>query len=128
MTVELLAYANRQKVAEALTERGYSVTRMTVNRWAKGGEMPAIATRMILALFGHDPDTTKAAAPEWAAALARDTAAQVIEALAPADRLRAAQGVISRLEALQGLGDEVPAGSDEGQDQDVVTQQEPERG
>jgi len=54
MTVELLAYANRQKIAEALTERGYSVTRMTVNRWAKGGEMPAIAARMILALFGHD--------------------------------------------------------------------------
>jgi hypothetical protein len=66
MTVELLAYANRQKVAEALTERGYSVTRMTVNRWAKGGEMPAIAARMILALFGHDLGTAKAAPPEWA--------------------------------------------------------------
>ena len=53
MTVELLAYANRQKVAEALTDRGYSVTRMTVNRWARGGEMPGIAARMILELFRH---------------------------------------------------------------------------
>lgn len=54
MTVELLRYANRAKVAEALTSRGYEVTRMTVNRWARGNEMPVIAERMILALFGHE--------------------------------------------------------------------------
>ena len=68
MTVELLAYANRQKVAEALTERGYSVTRMTVNRWARGNEMPAIAVRLILEIFGHNPDTTNEP-PPWARAL-----------------------------------------------------------
>ena len=56
MTTELLTYANRAKVAEALTAQGYEVTRMTVNRWARGGEMPRIAERMILALFGHEPD------------------------------------------------------------------------
>lgn len=66
MAAHLLTYANRQKVAEALTERGYSVTRMTVNRWARGGEMPEIAARMILDLFGHTPDTTKSPPPEWA--------------------------------------------------------------
>ena len=69
MAAELLTYANRQKVADALTERGYSVTRMTVNRWARGGEMPEIAARMILDLFGHTPETTKAPPPEWAGAM-----------------------------------------------------------
>lgn len=67
MTVELLRYANRAKIAEALTNQGYEVHRVTVNRWARGREMPRIAERMILALFGHDPDTTKEAAPpQWA--------------------------------------------------------------
>lgn len=55
MTVELLRYANRQAVAKRLTDDGYSVTRQTVNRWARGDEMPSIAQRMILELFGHDP-------------------------------------------------------------------------
>ena len=57
MTVELLRYANRAKVAEALTAQGYDVTRMTVNRWAAGGEMPGIAQRMILSLFGHNEES-----------------------------------------------------------------------
>lgn len=59
MTVELLRYANREAVAQALTDGGYSVTRQTVNRWARGDEMPGIAERMILGLFGHDPDAAK---------------------------------------------------------------------
>lgn len=56
MTVELLRYANREKVAQALTEGGYRVSRNTVNRWARGDEAPPIVHRMIAALFGHDPD------------------------------------------------------------------------
>jgi hypothetical protein len=69
MTVELLRYANREAVAQALTESGYSVTRQTVNRWARGDEMPGIARRMILALFGHEPDAHREAAPRWAGRL-----------------------------------------------------------
>ena len=66
MAMQVLRYANGQKVADALTSHGYSVTRMTVNRWARGGEMPGIARRMILHLFGHGPDVTKAPPPDWA--------------------------------------------------------------
>jgi hypothetical protein len=69
MTVELLRYANREAVAQALTESGYSVTRQTVNRWARGDEMPGIAQRMILVLFGHEPDAHREAAPRWAGRL-----------------------------------------------------------
>lgn len=69
MAVALLKYANRAKIADALTEQGYPVTRMTVNRWASGTEMPGIARRMVMALFGHEPDTTKAPPPEWAGAM-----------------------------------------------------------
>lgn len=64
MAVSLLRYANREKVAQALTQQGYSVTRMTVNRWARGSEMPPIAAHMISDLFGHQ-GMTKAAAPDW---------------------------------------------------------------
>lgn len=68
MTVEVLRYANRAKVAEALTSQGYEVTRATVNRWARGDEVPRIAQRMILSLFGHDPEQRRPAneAPAWA--------------------------------------------------------------
>jgi len=69
MVIDLLRYANRQKVADALTERGYRVHRVTVNRWAAGAEMPEIAARMILELFGHSPDKTKEPPPEWARAM-----------------------------------------------------------
>jgi hypothetical protein len=65
MAVSLLRYANREKVAQALTEQGYSVTRMTVNRWAKGAEMPEVAARMIAELFSHT-DNKEAPRPEWA--------------------------------------------------------------
>jgi hypothetical protein len=70
MAVSLLRYANREKVAQALTEQGYSVTRMTVNRWARGAEMPEIAARMIAELFSH-ADTKEAAPPQWAGRLMR---------------------------------------------------------
>ena len=69
MAVALLKYANRAKVAEALTARGYSVTRKTVNRWAGGDEIPGIAARMVLELFDHAPDTEKSPQPEWARAM-----------------------------------------------------------
>jgi DNA-binding XRE family transcriptional regulator len=59
MAVELLTYANREKVAQALTAQGYEVTRQTVNRWARGDEMPTVAAQMIARLFGH----TEEAAP-----------------------------------------------------------------
>lgn len=62
---QLLAYANRAAVAAALSERGYEVSRVTVNRWAAGREMPGIAQRMILELFLHSPDTTKEPALDW---------------------------------------------------------------
>lgn len=73
MAASLLTYANRQKVAEALTARGYPVSRMTVNRWARGSEMPGIAATMILELF-HSPNTAKRP-PPWAEAIADDVAA-----------------------------------------------------
>lgn len=64
MAVSLLRYANREAVAQALTEQGYSVTRQTVNRWARGDEMPSIAARMVASLFGHaEPFVTE---PPWA--------------------------------------------------------------
>lgn len=56
MAVELLTYANREKVAQALTAQGYEVTRQTVNRWARGDEMPAVAAQMIARLFGHNEE------------------------------------------------------------------------
>jgi hypothetical protein len=113
MALELLKYANRAKVATALTESGYPVTRMTVNRWAAGGEMPGIAQRMVLALFGHTR-ATKEPPPEWARAIqskldaiydrqdtimarqavVADTATQrVIEALTDPERLEWAERI-----------------------------------
>ena len=74
MAVSLLRYANREKVAQALTEQGYSVTRMTVNRWAKGAEMPEIAARMIAALYGLG-EPKEAPRPEWAEELLEEIAA-----------------------------------------------------
>jgi hypothetical protein len=66
MAVAVLTYANRAAVARALTERGYSVSKMQVNRWAGGAEMPTIAARMILELFLHGPDMPKEPLqPEW---------------------------------------------------------------
>jgi hypothetical protein len=38
-------------VAQALTAQGYEVTRQTVNRWARGDEMPTVAAQMIARLF-----------------------------------------------------------------------------
>lgn len=69
MAVAVLAYANRAKVAEALTAGGYPVSRVTVNRWAKGAEMPAIASRMVLELFGHGSPTSSTVEPPWATRL-----------------------------------------------------------
>jgi hypothetical protein len=117
MAVELLAYANRQKVADALTEHGYAVTRMTVNRWARGGEMPGIAARMILELFGHRSDTTKEPPPDWARAMEARIVGELkqnrelIEALARPELIEAAERVISRLEALEPPDDEAPRGA-----------------
>jgi hypothetical protein len=62
MAASLLQYANREAVAQALTARGYTVSRATVNRWARGKEMPEIAGRMIAELFGHQTQET---APAW---------------------------------------------------------------
>jgi hypothetical protein len=117
MAVELLAYANRQKVADALTEHGYAVTRMTVNRWARGSEMPEIAARMIAQLFGHRSDTTKEPPPDWARAMEARIVGELkqnrelIEALARPELIEAAERVISRLEALEPPDDEAPRGA-----------------
>ena len=115
MAVSLLTYANRAKVAEALTEQGYEVSRMTVNRWAAGSEMPAVAARMIAELFGHDPDTTKEP-PPWAEALATRTARQVIAALADPEVLAAVPDAIAALEGLPRQLHESPPADGEPQD------------
>jgi hypothetical protein len=117
MAIEFLSYANRAKVAEALTQRGYEVTRMTVNRWARGGEMPEIAARMIAQLFGHRSDTTKEPPPDWARAMEARIVGELkqnrelIEALARPELIEAAERVISRLEALEPPDDEAPRGA-----------------
>ena len=103
MALSLLTYANRAKVAEALTASGYPVTRMTVNRWAAGGEMPGIATRMILRLFLHDPDTAKEPRPLWAEALPSDVADEVVR------RLGGLPGIVERAAAELGLDGPPPA-------------------
>ena len=77
MTTQLLRYANREAVAQALTIGGYSVSRQTVNRWARGAEMPEIARRMILALFGHEQHETPR--PQWAEGL-EDRVVDALEA------------------------------------------------
>ena len=104
MAVSLLTYANRAKVASRLTELGYPVTRMTVNRWAAGGEMPGIAARMILGLFLHEPDTAKAPPGEpdgaWVARMLEAIAAAVGVDTEEVERLaRAAELERSRLQA-----------------------------
>ena len=87
MTVELLRYANRAKVAEALTSRGYEVTRMTVNRWARGNEMPSIAERMILELFGHT-EKSPGQSSDWSRLMERiDAIAEAVEARTPEERI-----------------------------------------
>jgi hypothetical protein len=113
MAVALLAYANRARVAEALTAQGYPVTRVTVNRWANGADMPEIAARMILELFGHTPETTKEAAPpEWAErlfekldAMAADqrmiadkAVSEAVRAIAPLPSMESADQMIALLE------------------------------
>ena len=121
MAVAVLTYANRAKVAEALTRGGYPVTRMTVNRWAAGAEMPAIAARMVIELFEHTPGTTKEAAPPiWAERLqasieavyerqttiidrqgtvGQEMAGKVIEALASPAQHEWAERIAARLDA-----------------------------
>jgi len=71
MAASLLRYANREKVAQALTIGGYRVSRATVNRWARGDEMPEIAARMIAELFGHQHNK-EAPPPTWATGLVED--------------------------------------------------------
>jgi hypothetical protein len=143
MAVELLAYANRQKVADALTEHGYAVTRMTVNRWARGSEMPEIAARMILDLFGHTPETRKQPPPEWARVMqatldsvhqrqdiimarqgqVADSASQrIIEALADPERLAWVERMVAEIQAASRTQ------SDEGSDDPPATEGQGEAG
>ncbi len=100
MSVELLRLANRQKVADALTAQGYSVTRMTVNRWAGGSEMPTIAARMICELFGHAPDTKEAPPPQWARGLVDEVLAAVQAFSAESALERIVDRLAARLELL----------------------------
>lgn len=93
MAVSLLQYANREKVAQALTLEGYPVTRMTVNRWARGDEMPEIAARMIGGLFGH-LDTKEAPPPQWATGLIR-TVDAIAEKLGVTDDEQAVAGAVA---------------------------------
>jgi hypothetical protein len=113
MTVELLRLANQSEVARALTTQGYQVSRMTVNRWARGAEIPEVAERMILELFGHTPETTKEAAPpEWAERLADDAAnevvRQLVDLLIPEDEARRVATLAGRLRAQSQLRREAP--------------------
>lgn len=99
MAVSLLQYANREAVAKALTAQGYSVSRNTVNRWARGAEMPTIAARMIGELFGHHEH--EEAAPHWAERLADDAVGKVIGALSRSELTPALARLLARLEELQ---------------------------
>ncbi len=99
MSVELLRLANRQKVADALTAQGYSVTRMTVNRWAGGSEMPTIAARMICELFGHAPDTKETLPPQWA----RGLVDEVLAAVQASSAESALERIVDRLASRLGL-------------------------
>lgn len=116
MAISLLEFANRQKVADALTEQGYVVSRATVNRWASGKNMPEPAARMIAKLFGHDPDTPKSA-PAWAEALADETAMKVIAALADPELVAALPDAIAALRALPPEPDDSVRANGERQDQ-----------
>lgn len=113
MTVEVLRYANRAAVAKALTAQGYEVTRMTVNRWARGGEMPRVAEGMILRLFGHDPEHEETPRPQWAEGLEDRVVAGVVSALATPELLEAAQRAAARLAALPPQSD-APHAADAG--------------
>jgi hypothetical protein len=87
MAASLLKYANREKVAQALTAQGYSVTRMTVNRWARGDEMPEIAARMIASLFSHEAGTQKEPPPDWGRLMERvEDIALAVDARRPEER------------------------------------------
>ena len=113
MAVGLLTYANRAAVARALSERGYSVTKMTVNRWAAGAEMPEIAARMITELFGHDK--TPPEPPRWAEGLVEEAVAKVVTLLGPEypDALERLRG---RLANTPPLPHEAPPEGGEAQD------------
>jgi hypothetical protein len=102
MTTQLLRYANRAAIAEALTAEGYSVSRVTVNRWARGAEMPEIARRMILALFGHEQ--TETPRPLWAEGLEERIEARLTASGPLPDRV--AERIAARLELPQQPGGE----------------------
>lgn len=145
MAVAVLTYANRAAVARALTERGYTVSKMQVNRWAGGAEMPPIAARMILELFLHGPEMPKEAAPpEWAerlqatvdsiharqdeimarqGAVASGATQRLIEALAPLDRLQNSLDFLERLEEQMPLLGEGAHAESEAPGQDEATPQ-----
>ena len=113
MTTQLLRYANREAVAQALTVGGYSVSRQTVNRWARGAEMPEIARRMILALFGHEQQ--EAPRPVWAEGLEERIAERIEARLTASGPLpdRVAERLAARLSLPQRpASEDAPAASE----------------
>lgn len=109
----MLRWANRREVAREVTRRGYRVSGETLNLWVRQEkEFPAVVERIVFDLFTIGQDTAKEP-PPWAEALARDTARQVIEALAPPEIQRAAQSVIERLEDIPPPNGDSPHEEDE---------------
>jgi len=124
--LSLLKYANREKIAQALTERGYSVKRVTVSRWAAGSEMPPIAEQMILELFGHAPDTKESLPPQWARGLT-DEILTALDASGGSLVERVVERIEARLELLQSQDDGGPDGESEAPPDAAMSARPPRR-
>ena len=114
---QLLRWANKREVARELTRRGYDVSGETLNRWVREEkEIPSVVERMVLELYGI-PDTTKQPPPEWARAVAEESADAVVRRLVPPELLGAAHRLLADLARLEPPSDEADDAMLEGQDQ-----------
>jgi hypothetical protein len=116
---EFMRVFEAKALAEALTDAGHSTSERTAQRWKKGETRPKPQdVRAIRELVGAMlPDTTKEPPPEWARAVAVETADEVIARLIPPDLLGAAHRLLAGLAELQPPSDEAPAGLPGAQDQ-----------
>ena len=63
---DVLHWSNRTLVAEEITQRGFRVSKETLNRWVRQRkEVPAAVERIVFDMFGISPDTAKEP-PPWA--------------------------------------------------------------